>query len=69
MSHINNISFERISEEANGDAFSLLNTSDSLADLGFDFFDESSLSDFAVDGVCDFVKLAGRLKLKKINLY
>jgi hypothetical protein len=58
MSHFNNISFERISEEANGDAHSLQNTSDSLEGFDLDLFNESSLSDFAVHGICDFVKLA-----------
>jgi hypothetical protein len=59
MSHINNISFERISEEAHGDVLSFLtDESATLSDLGFELlFNGSSLYDFPVAGVCDYAQL------------
>jgi hypothetical protein len=69
MSHINNISFERISEEAHGDVLSFLtDESATLSDLGFELlFNGSSLYDFPVAGVCDYAQLTGRLKKTIFN--
>ncbi len=64
ISHINNTSFERISEEAHGDVIScLLNNTDQFDDFGLDLlFSESFLADIPVAGVCDYAKFTGKLK-------
>jgi hypothetical protein len=56
ISHSNNTSFERISEEAHGDVIScLLNNTDQFDDFGLDLlFSESFLADIPVAGVCDY---------------
>lgn len=55
MSYNNSASFDRVSEEANGDALLFLDTINPFSNLDFEFlFDESSLSDIPVAGVCDF---------------
>jgi hypothetical protein len=63
ISHINNTSFERISEEAHGDVIScLLNNTDQFDDFGLDLlFSESFLADIPVAGVCDYAKFTESL--------
>ncbi len=68
MSYNNSASFDRVSEEANGDVLLFPDTTDPFSDLGFEFlFDESSLSDIPVAGVCDFPNFTGRLNLDFIK--
>jgi len=69
MSHINNTSFERISEEAHGDILSFITSENAMfSDLNLEFsFIDSSLFDFPVAGVCDYVKLTGRFKKTIFN--
>jgi hypothetical protein len=63
MSYFNNTNVERISEEAHGDFFSFTTPeSQTLYDLGLDsLYDDISLSDFSVSGVCDYEKLSGKI--------
>ncbi len=63
MSFYNNMHFERISEEANADVLLFPNSSDPFLDMDLDLFNESSLSDISISGVCDYTNFVGRLKL------
>jgi hypothetical protein len=58
---------ERISEEAHGDNLAFLTQdNEALYELGFDsLLTDQFLTNFSVDGTCDFAQLTGKLK----NLY
>ena len=64
MSFSLNTNFERVSEEAHGDAFPFLNSNDQFSDLNLEFLqDESLFADIPVNGTCDLSDIAGRLKV------
>ena len=64
MSQNSIISFERISEEAHGDASVLWDDSDRLSDLGLDSLPiESFLSDFIISGECHYTNFPGMMRL------